>query len=156
MVFLSKHPPQVPSIANWRLSGVSHGGLRLTIKILLALGCVYLHSDLLFRRSQILRYQVRVGVLQAGHYGTPQRRRRFILLAANAASSLPEFPHPTSSFAASRSLKLSAFPKVDVPWQFEGYGDDDESDDGTKLPPCIPHSIVSIQAAISDLHSTLR
>ncbi|KZV94075.1 S-adenosyl-L-methionine-dependent methyltransferase [Exidia glandulosa HHB12029] len=129
----------VPAIANWRLQhnrlftegGIPHGGLRLAISILLALG-----------------YQIRVGLLQAGHYGTPQGRRRFFLLAADRNSSLPDFPHPTASFAASRHLRLAAFSDLTVPWPEVA----DDSEDDTHLPSCIPHSLVTVQSAIDDLH----
>ena len=43
-------------------------------------------------------YQVRFGHLQAAHYGTPQRRVRFFLIAAKGGHSLPEFPQPTHDY----------------------------------------------------------
>ncbi len=41
------------------------------------------------------RYQVRFSLLQAGQYGTPQRRVRFFLLASLKSYPLPSFPEPT-------------------------------------------------------------
>lgn len=41
------------------------------------------------------RYQVRFSLLQAGQYGTPQRRVRFFLLASLKSYPLPSFPDPT-------------------------------------------------------------
>ena len=37
-------------------------------------------------------YQINFGILQAGHFGLPQSRRRFILLAARKEYTLPELP----------------------------------------------------------------
>jgi len=41
------------------------------------------------------RYQVRFGLLNAIHFGAPQRRIRFFLFAAKRGIHLPEFPSPT-------------------------------------------------------------
>jgi DNA (cytosine-5)-methyltransferase 1 len=43
-------------------------------------------------------YQVRFCFLQAAHYGTPQRRVRFFLIAAKEGHQLPEFPQPTHDY----------------------------------------------------------
>jgi hypothetical protein len=42
----------------------------------------------------VSRYQVRAGILQAAHYGVPQKRRRFILLASQRGIILPSLPLP--------------------------------------------------------------
>ena len=39
-------------------------------------------------------FQINFGILQAGHYGPPQSRRRFILLAARKEYTLPKLPDP--------------------------------------------------------------
>ena len=44
-------------------------------------------------------YQCTFGILQAGHYGVPQTRRRFILLAAAPGYKLPLYPEPLHTFA---------------------------------------------------------
>jgi DNA-cytosine methyltransferase len=45
-----------------------------------------------------LNYQVTFDVLQAGHYGAPQSRKRFILIAVPYHCALPVHPVPTHSF----------------------------------------------------------
>ncbi|KAJ8934705.1 hypothetical protein NQ318_008503 [Aromia moschata] len=55
--------------------------LKLTLRCLLAMG-----------------YQVTFGVLQAGHYGVPQTRRRLILMAAAPGYVLPKYPEPLHVF----------------------------------------------------------
>ena len=47
-------------------------------------------------------YQCSFGILQAGHYGIPQTRRRFILLAAAPGEILPMHPEPTNVFCPGR------------------------------------------------------
>ncbi|KAI1797446.1 S-adenosyl-L-methionine-dependent methyltransferase [Ganoderma leucocontextum] len=58
--------------------GVKMGGLKFLVHALLTMG-----------------YQVRFSLLQAGQYGTPQRRVRFFLLASLKSYPLPSFPEPT-------------------------------------------------------------
>lgn len=55
--------------------------LKLTLRCLLAMG-----------------YQVSFGVLQAGHYGVPQTRRRLIIFAAAPGYVLPSYPEPLHVF----------------------------------------------------------
>lgn len=139
----------VVHIVSWRLmatqrgqgrirGGIEYGGLRLVIAILLELG-----------------YQVRVGLLNAGMYGTPQNRRRFFILAADANHDLPEFPHPTHAFPKSLTLKMSAFPSARPSWPVDNKSQPTESDnDVMRDPPlCIPHSGVTVDEAIGDLHA---
>ena len=56
--------------------------LKLALRCLLAIG-----------------YQVTFGVLQAGHYGVPQTRRRLVLLAAAPGYVLPKLPEPQHVFS---------------------------------------------------------
>ena len=56
--------------------------LKLTLRCLLAMG-----------------YQVAFGILQAGHYGVPQTRRRLIIFAAAPGYKLPNFPEPQHVFS---------------------------------------------------------
>ncbi|KAK5638240.1 hypothetical protein RI129_012535 [Pyrocoelia pectoralis] len=56
--------------------------LKLTLRCLLAIG-----------------YQVTFGVVQAGHYGIPQTRRRLIIMAAAPGFVLPKFPDPQHVFS---------------------------------------------------------
>ena len=46
-------------------------------------------------------YFLYLGILQAGHYGVPQTRRRCILLAAAPGYNLPFYPEPMHTFTPS-------------------------------------------------------
>lgn len=52
------------------------------------------------------RYQVRFGLLQAAHYGTPQSRVRFFMIAAKANFKLPSFPIPTHEFPLPDAMEI--------------------------------------------------
>ena len=84
------------------------------------------------------RYQFRCGLLQAAHYGTPQSRVRFFLIAAKRGLELPAFPRPTHDFPVSDALEIK-FP--------EGL----TLRPITTLPGVAPHRYVSVHDAISDL-----
>ncbi|KAI0066707.1 S-adenosyl-L-methionine-dependent methyltransferase [Artomyces pyxidatus] len=60
-----------------------------------------------------MNYQVRFGLLQAGHYGTPQTRVRFFLLAAKQGYPLPDLPQPVYDFPFSDKLAIT-FPNGDI------------------------------------------
>uniref|UniRef100_A0A7N4NX89 Cytosine-specific methyltransferase n=1 Tax=Sarcophilus harrisii TaxID=9305 RepID=A0A7N4NX89_SARHA len=70
-----------------------------------------------FKRSMVLKltlrclvqmgYQCTFGILQAGHYGIAQTRRRAFILAAAPGEKLPMFPEPLHVFSTRSSL-LSA------------------------------------------------
>jgi DNA (cytosine-5)-methyltransferase 1 len=85
-----------------------------------------------------MNYQVRYGILQAGHYGTPQTRVRFFMIAAKHGQPLPQLPQPTHVFPASDALA------IDLPI-------------GHHIRPIFtqtgyaPHQFVTIDDAISDL-----
>lgn len=53
---------------------------------------------MLLRCLLALGYQVTYGIVQAGQYGIPQSRRRFILIASASGFKLPEFPEPLNVF----------------------------------------------------------
>ncbi|KAF8079195.1 S-adenosyl-L-methionine-dependent methyltransferase [Lyophyllum atratum] len=85
-----------------------------------------------------MRYQVRFGLLQAGHYGTPQRRHRFFLVAAIDGHPLPELPEPSHDFPDISGLTIKLPIGNDVrPFR---------TMNGTA-----PHRHVTIDEAISDL-----
>jgi len=48
-------------------------------------------------------------VLNAGHYGTPQSRERFILMGVKKGRALPEYPAPTTNIAGRPKL----YPELD-------------------------------------------
>jgi site-specific DNA-cytosine methylase len=56
------------------------------------------YAILLGRRLLMMRYQVRVVVLQAGNFGAPQSRVRAFVVGAEFGSALPEPPRPTHDF----------------------------------------------------------
>lgn len=86
----------------------------------------------------ILRYQVRYSLLQAGHYGTPQRRIRFFLIASQSTLPLPNLPQPTHDFPQSHKLFIT-MPNGDIIRPIRPG------------PGTAPHPFVSIEDAIGDL-----
>ncbi|THH22378.1 hypothetical protein EUX98_g8210 [Antrodiella citrinella] len=101
--------------------GIEMGGLKWLIHALLE-----------------MNYQVRYGLLQAAHYGTPQSRVRFFLIASQHNTPLPAFPMPVYAFPEKDALEIRS----------------------AKLPrPIAPifaatkvvHNLVTIEDAIGDL-----
>ncbi|THH10396.1 hypothetical protein EW145_g1368 [Phellinidium pouzarii] len=76
--------------------GIEKGGLKFVVRALTAMG-----------------YQVRFGLLQAAHYGTPQSRVRFFLWAACAGCPLPDFPARTHDFPRKIAMTIK-FPNGDI------------------------------------------
>ncbi|KAJ3552491.1 hypothetical protein NM688_g4121 [Phlebia brevispora] len=70
--------------------GIEKGGLKFVVRAMIAMG-----------------YQVRFGLLQAAHYGTPQTRVRFFLIAAKLGLVLPEFPQPLYYFEPKDALQIT-------------------------------------------------
>jgi DNA (cytosine-5)-methyltransferase 1 len=82
---------------------IEKGGIKLMIRALIDMK--YGTSSDLCRNgstSYPSSYQVRFCFLQAAHYGTPQRRVRFFLIAAKEGHKLPEFPQPTHDYPEAR------------------------------------------------------
>lgn len=83
-------------------------------------------------------YQVRFGLLQAAHYGTPQTRVRFFMIAAIEGQPLPQLPQPTHDFPVVDALRI-------------------ELTNGDSIEPIrtmsgtAPHTFVSVEDAIGDL-----
>ncbi|TFK17694.1 S-adenosyl-L-methionine-dependent methyltransferase [Coprinopsis marcescibilis] len=69
--------------------GVENGGVKLVVRALGDMG-----------------YQVRLGLLHAGHYGTPQDRRRLFIIAARMGVPFPDFPQPSHAFPGSTQLEI--------------------------------------------------
>lgn len=101
--------------------GISMGGLKLLIRAL---------TD--------MDYQLRFGLLQAGHYGTPQTRVRFFLIAAKRGLELPELPQPTHDFPVADKLEI----KLSNGKTIEPI---------RTVPGIAPHRYASTHDAISDL-----
>lgn len=92
----------------------------------------------LIRAMTDMNYQVRYGILQAGHYGTPQTRVRFFMIAAKYGHPLPQLPQPTHAFPQIDALgiNLPIGHHIRPIWTQTGYA---------------PHQFVTIDDAISDL-----
>lgn len=93
---------------------------------------------LLIRALIDMDYQVRFSLLQAGHYGTPQTRTRFFLIAADRKHELPELPQPTHDFPVVDKLEI----KLPGGRSIEPV---------RTVPGIAPHRFVSTRDAISDL-----
>ncbi|EAU92360.2 hypothetical protein CC1G_00579 [Coprinopsis cinerea okayama7 len=103
--------------------GIEMGALKVLIRALLDMG-----------------YQLRFAALQAGHYGTPQGRERFILVAALPGTQLPELPQPTHAFPSTQlGLKLH-------------YGGEEKLIKPIRTAPgTAPHHPVTTEDSIGDL-----
>ncbi|KAL3272241.1 hypothetical protein HHI36_022724 [Cryptolaemus montrouzieri] len=97
--------------------------LKLTLRCLLAMG-----------------YQVTFGILQAGHYGVPQTRRRLIIMAAAPGYVLPQYPEPSHVFNK-RGCHLSF------------VVDQTKFCNGNKWTESAPYRTVTVRDALSDLPS---
>ncbi|KAF5294330.1 hypothetical protein FQR65_LT10783 [Abscondita terminalis] len=95
--------------------------LKLTLRCLLAIG-----------------YQVTFGVLQAGHYGIPQTRRRLIIMAAAPGFVLPNYPDPQHVFSK-KGCQLS------VPV------DNFKFHTGVRWFSSTPYRTITVRDAMSDL-----
>ncbi|RPD65262.1 S-adenosyl-L-methionine-dependent methyltransferase [Lentinus tigrinus ALCF2SS1-6] len=101
--------------------GIDKGGLKFLVHALVAMG-----------------YQVRFGLLNAGHYGTPQGRIRFFLIAAKHGYPLPNLPTPSHASLTNETLTIHLADKMDITPLRASKG-------------IAPMKHVSIQDAIGDL-----
>ena len=81
-------------------------------------------------------YQVGFQVLQAGHYGVAQTRRRLIILAAAPDQALPLYPEPLHTFAGPQFLEVEVDGRKYAP---------------TCTRPGAPRRALTVWDAISDL-----
>lgn len=70
--------------------GITMGGLKFLIRALADFG-----------------YQYRFALLQAAHYGTPQQRVRFFLVASRFGHPLPDIPQPSHHFPLNETLSVN-------------------------------------------------
>ncbi|THH07097.1 hypothetical protein EW146_g9422 [Bondarzewia mesenterica] len=85
-----RYRPKATQMDSYRVEGgIEMGGLRFLVHAMLT-----------------MNYQVRFALLQAGHYGAPQTRVRFFLIAAKQGHVLPDFPQPTHDFPQGRTLEI--------------------------------------------------
>ena len=109
------YSPDATQVDRYRVEGgLEMGGLKLLVRALIDMGFV---ADVRFSYPRLISrldpsYQVRYGLLQAGHYGVPQRRVRFFLIAAEEGQVLPELPQPTHEFPVVNVLQIK-HPKQD-------------------------------------------
>lgn len=66
-------------------------------------------ARLIFAALDELGYEVRLGILQAGHYGLPQNRWRVFVFGVRAGERVPEFPAPTHAFPRTTLFGATAF-----------------------------------------------
>lgn len=120
--------------------GIKMGGLKFVVKAMLAMGYFLVHISIrAFFFTANIRYQVRFGLLQAAHYGAPQARVRFFLVAAKSSFPLPDLPQPTHDIEIEDALAIKF-----------GLGQRElfpiRTENGIA-----PHRFVSVDDAISDL-----
>ncbi|KAJ8981449.1 hypothetical protein NQ317_000124 [Molorchus minor] len=95
--------------------------LKLTLKCLLAMG-----------------YQISFGIVQAGNFGVPQTRRRFILMGAAPGCVLPNLPEPQHVFS-----RAGTFLSIVV--------DGLRYDSGSRWNESLPYRTICVRDAIADL-----
>ena len=129
--------------------GVKLGIVKFIVCALTTLGYTFVtYSLILNTRANVkTRYQVRLSVLHAAHYGTPQARRRVIILGSRSGIPLPEFPlatHVVENSNANYKLSTIGFLK----------SLESQTDDGARA--CAPSRVVTVRDAIGDLVSNSR
>ena len=121
---------------------VLQGGMKLLIRALIDMKFVSIvyrcrESSLILLQS----YQVRLALLEAAHYGTPQRRERFFLVAAKEGHPIPELPQPTHDYPDAKDHTIK-------------YGDDEGENIIRPIATTkgkAAHPFVTIEDAIGDL-----
>lgn len=86
----------------------------------------------------LCRYQVRFALLEAAHYGTPQTRVRFFLLASKLGYTLPPFPTPLYTSSSRDGLQINLPHDLKLTPMGDSKGK-------------VPFSFITIEEAISDL-----
>ncbi|KAI0039551.1 S-adenosyl-L-methionine-dependent methyltransferase [Auriscalpium vulgare] len=90
VVGLVHFPLQGKQVGRRLVDGMKQGVVKFILRSLVSLG-----------------YQVHFKILQAGHYGAPQGRRRVIFWGAQIGIPLPRFPLPTHCFEKQSNAKLA-------------------------------------------------
>jgi len=94
---------------------------------------------------ELARYQVRFGLLNAIHFGAPQRRIRFFMIAAKRGLQLPNFPSPThfnDDFKAPMKITFEV-PTSQKKWYCLSAA--------AEAKPCAQAASLTVDDAISDL-----
>ncbi|KAK0233815.1 S-adenosyl-L-methionine-dependent methyltransferase [Armillaria fumosa] len=114
--------PDATQFGRYKLQGgMEQGGLKFVLRALID-----------------MKYQVRFGVIDAAHYGTPQRRKRFVICAAQQKQKLLSLPQPTHDFPNTEKLAI----KLSIGGSITPI----RTANGTA-----PHRCVTVEDAISDL-----
>ncbi|SJL06388.1 uncharacterized protein ARMOST_09724 [Armillaria ostoyae] len=114
--------PDATQFGRYKLQGgMEQGGLKFVLRALID-----------------MKYQVRFGVIDAAHYGTPQRRKRFFICAAQQKQKLSSLPQPTHDFPNTEKLAI----KLSIGGSITPI----RTTNGTA-----PHRCVTVEDAISDL-----
>ncbi|KAF9030701.1 S-adenosyl-L-methionine-dependent methyltransferase [Hymenopellis radicata] len=117
--------------------GVEMGLPKLICRILMSLG-----------------YQVQFKVLQAGHYGAPQDRRRVIILGSRRGVPMPKFPEPTHAFGRMPRYNcpgVIADPTDEKKKRFLRIEPVTRSRNPEDITMCAPLRPITVNDAISDL-----
>ncbi|KAL0951860.1 hypothetical protein HGRIS_008520 [Hohenbuehelia grisea] len=97
---------------------------------------------LILRALSDMGYQCRYSLMQAAHYGTPQRRVRFFVQAAKRGLPLPAVAQPTHHVPLAVLARDALEIKLTIPYTLRNIS----------LPDGVaPYNYVSIDDAISDL-----
>ncbi|KYB29654.1 DNA (cytosine-5)-methyltransferase PliMCI [Tribolium castaneum] len=115
--------PLIFVLENVRNFMLYKGGLilKLTLQCLVAIG-----------------YQVRISIVEAGEFGVPQARRRFILIASAPGYQLPRIPEPQHVF-------LQRGSRLDI------YVDGVKYTNGNFWTQSAPYRMLHVRDAIADL-----
>ncbi|KAK0208944.1 S-adenosyl-L-methionine-dependent methyltransferase [Desarmillaria ectypa] len=114
--------PDATQFGRYKLQGgMEQGGLKLILRALID-----------------MKYQVRFGIIDAAHYGTPQRRKRFFICVAQQKQKLSSLPQPTHDFPNTEKLAI----KLSIGGSITPI----RTTNGTA-----PHRCITIGDAISDL-----
>ncbi|XP_060534536.1 DNA (cytosine-5)-methyltransferase 1-like [Cylas formicarius] len=99
-----------------------------------------LHLKLTIKCALRIGYQIAFGILDAGNYGLPQKRRRFFIVGAAPFLKLPNLPEPTHCFINKSRLNFKVDNKV--------Y---DTGETATGARGSLPYRNVTVRDAIADL-----
>ena len=97
----------------------------------------------------VSRYQIHFRILNAVHYGSPQRRRRIVFLASRQGYPLPAFPIPTHT--AIKDAHKYSLPTGDYVYPIVRHRPHSNLTDKTVHYQMAPCQGVTVENAISDL-----
>ena len=123
---------------------------KFIMRTMIALGCVATTSLGAHTDADIVsRYQIHFRILNAVHYGSPQRRRRIVFLASRQGYPLPAFPIPTHT--AIKDAHKYSLPTGDYVYPIVRHRPHSNLTDKTVHYQMAPCQGVTVENAISDL-----